>query len=898
MRHFIAIVLFSMFTFTTSVYAHAPEEVCETELIGETTKQELEAGAAFQKFFADIETQLFERDFFLEVSKLALLAREHVLMLGPPGNAKSMGVDLIIDNIVDETSGETSTFKIQMTPETSLSETHGVIDYKKITEENIQTRKWEQGLLSARLVFIDEFFDARANAIRNNLMALNEREHAQGRERIKGVTETGFAASNKYIHEVYEKAGDDGPKAIIDRFAFVAFVPGELSDVNSALKLIVEDGHKATGRLTFQELGRLQKKLKEVEVPEHVARMLTLVFMRMKGQSEALEESEKKRYADQKKAGLNPLPPYRATKYYSARTLRKAGKVLRAIVVNDWIEQKGERPLIATSQDLEKLMAFFTLNSLSDEFLTSQEELAVNPYEKIQVMSVLKERSMFREIYQAMMTEVNSKAAVLTEIEIEREAALTPEAQKALVEKMVAALMRTTVAHVPSTQIRDLSEADIVNDYVRVTLESWLREAIGADYEKVVAVKIEEVRREQERRATEARRIERERIAREKAEARERELRERKAAAEREARAKKFREAKEKLENPALYKVVAELPQSYSGTSLYHVTPAGEGKYEVLYVTGDVAQLGVLDAKSGRPMESRQVGTVIAENPVRISRLSNGNYLFWYGNYGRILDLKKGMSARKLMYDRHGYQSVSSTGADGEFWFYDWENRLIGRVDENTGVMSDETIPYDQIRIVSADARVTQNTFLNDMTAFGQVFVVGKGIGYLMAGEPNEKPRIYKVDLNRREAEVLNFAHKLAHDRFKSHGRTMHKANHATQDFSHVAFADQAHDNKRVYELRRGNAADPSSFVSREVQLPQEIYGRLGHWDISPDLTYMLINFNHAPIMVNIDTSEQITLNLGGFEHAGLQGLHILDSDHILVEAGNLARIIRLPTAD
>lgn len=898
MRHFAAIVLLIQITFTSYVYAHAPEEVCESELVSETAKLELAAGASFQKFFTDIQTQLFERDFFLEVSKLALLAREHVLMLGPPGNAKSMGVDLIIDNIVDEKSGETSTFKIQMTPETSLSETHGVIDYKKITEENIQTRKWEQGLLSARLVFIDEFFDARANAIRNNLMALNEREHAQGRERIKGVTETGFAASNKYIHEVYEKAGDDGPKAIIDRFAFVAFVPGELADVNSALKLIVEEGSKTAGRMTFQELGRLQAKLKEVQVPEHVARMLTLVFMRMKSQSEGLEEAEKKRYNDQKKAGLNPLPPYRATKYYSARTLRKAGKILRAIVVNDWIEQGGERPLIANSQDLEKLMAFFTLNSLSDEFLSAQEELAVNPYEKIQLMSVQKERSMFREIYQSMMSEINSKAAVLTDIEVERESALTPEAQKALVEKMVAALMRTTVAHVPSTQIRDLSEADIVNDYVRVTLESWLREAIGADYEKVVAVKIEEVRREQERRVAEERRLERKRIAREKAEAREREQRERKAAAEREARAKKFREAKEKLENPALYKVVAEFSASFTGTALYHVTPLDSGKFEVLQVDSDLAYFGFLDAKSGMPVEWTSVGTVIGENPVRISRLGNGNYLFWYGSYGRILDLKKGMSARKLMFEQHGYQSVSENGADGEFWFYDWENRLIGRVNEETGVMGDEMVPYDQIRIISSDARINQTTFFNDMTSFGRLFVVGKGIGYLVAGKTEEKPRFYKIDLNRRQAEVVSHSHKLQHDRFKNPNSTMHRANRAVREISHVAFSNQAHENQRTYELRRGNPVDPTSFVSREVRLPQELYGRMQHWDVSPDLTFMLVNFNNSPIMVNLDTGEQITLNLGGFEHSGLQGLHVLDPNHILVEAGNLARIIRLPIAD
>ncbi len=895
MRQLIATAIL-LFTFTHYVWAEAPAE-CEKSLEAQEVSAAPKTGVAFQKFFENIGSQLYERDFFLDIAKLALLSREHVLMLGPPGTAKSMGVDLIIDNIVDE-KGETSTFKIQMTPETSLSETHGVIDYKKITEENIQTRKWEQGLLSARLVFIDEFFDARANAIRNNLMALNEREHAQGRERIKGLTDTGFAASNKYVHEVYEKAGDDGPKAIIDRFAFVAFVPGELSEVNSALKLIMEESVKRPGQLSFEELAELQAKVKDVVVPEHVARMLTLVFMRMKTQSEGLEESEKKRYLDQKKAGLNPLPPYRATKYYSARTLRKAAKILRAIVVNDWIEQKGERPLIATSQDLEKLVAFFTLNSLGDDFLTQQEELAVNPYEKIQIMSVLKERSMFREIYQGMMSEVNSKAAVLTEIEFEREAAVTPEAQKALIEKMVAALMKTTVTHVPSHSVREMTETDVVNDYVRITLESWLREAIGEDYEKVVAVKIAEVRREQERRSAEERRKEQERLAREKAEAREREARERRLAAEREARAKKFREARAKLETPSAYKVLADIPQSFQGTSLFNLTPVADGKYEIFYVAANTAFHGVLDLKAGAVFEPRALGPVSGDNPVRISRLGNGNYLFWYGRFGRIFDLKKGMSARKLMYDQHSHQTVSVTGADGEFWFYDWENRFIGRVDESTGVMSDETVPYDQIRIVSPQGTVNQNTFLNDMTANGRVFLAEKGIGYLVAANADQKPRVYKIDLNRKVAEEIAYKHSQKNERFKLHSSQMNVANHITRDITHAAFGNQTNDNKRVYELRRWNPADPSSFVTKEFQLPHNLYERMQIWDVSPDLTYMLVNNSHRIIMLNLETGEEIALNLSGFENSGLQGVYILDPDHILVEAGNVARIIRLPTAD
>lgn len=483
----------------SSKIRNSTNEICEAQLLEDAgAKATLAAASEFRKFFDSIKGQLFERDFFLNIAELGLLAKEHVLMLGPPGNAKSMGVDLIIDNIIDEKTGNTSIFKIQMTPETSLSETHGVIDYKKITEENIQTRKWEQGMLSAKLVFIDEFFDARANAIRNNLMALNEREHAQGRERIKGITESGFAASNKFIHEVYEKAGDEGPKAIIDRFAFVAYVPGDLQKLDSALRLIRELPVKLNRKLKFQDLDLLRAKVNKVVIPEHVARMLSLIFVRMKAQAEALEEGEKKRFLDQKRAGQHPLPPYRSTKYYSPRTLRKAAKILRALVVQDWIESGGQRPLSANTRDLDKLVNFFTLNSIDSDSLVASEENAVNPYEKVQIMTVLKEREMFRETYAEIMAEINARTSILTEIEIEKEAAKTPKLKGQLVEKMVTAMMNAVLNAKDTVELAALSENEIAEVYIVGTLEEWLKEILGKDFDETVAKKVNEIKDKRE----------------------------------------------------------------------------------------------------------------------------------------------------------------------------------------------------------------------------------------------------------------------------------------------------------------------------------------------------------------------------------------------------------------
>src|SRR5262249_44047785 len=147
------------------------------------------ASESFQKYFGTLENVMIERQDIIRMIEVALLAREHVLLMGPPGNAKSMISDAVLGNIVDE-EGKPSYYRIQMTPETTMSETHGPISPKEVFESGRIKRHYDQGMLHSRNVFIDEIFDARANAQRNILGLLAERQHAQGNEIVPGDIET------------------------------------------------------------------------------------------------------------------------------------------------------------------------------------------------------------------------------------------------------------------------------------------------------------------------------------------------------------------------------------------------------------------------------------------------------------------------------------------------------------------------------------------------------------------------------------------------------------------------------------------------------------------------------------------------------------------------------------
>lgn len=388
---------------------------CENEFRKDFSPAQIEAvQKRFRDYFQAANGVLIEREALLEVIQVALLAQEHVLLLGPPGNAKSMVADWVLGNILEATpEGEKapSYYRIQMTPETTMSETHGPINPKEIFESGKIVRHYGEGMLLSRNVFIDEIFDSRANAQRNILGLLNERQHAQGTEIIKGKIETAIAASNRYLDEVYEKAGDDGPRALLDRFAFVVFVPGEF-EKSSSYERLIELSQKRPSELkipelTFGDLEVLREQVAKVEIPSSVGQFLSQLSYRMRGQTEVLEQGSLRSYRKKIQNGEHPQPPYRSTKYHSPRTLMKAANILRSFVVLDWIRGGGKRELRATVEDLKFLESFFTLNGPSADFNESLLNRSVNPYERSQLSSVAQERELFQEIYKDIAKEIN-----------------------------------------------------------------------------------------------------------------------------------------------------------------------------------------------------------------------------------------------------------------------------------------------------------------------------------------------------------------------------------------------------------------------------------------------------------------------------------------------------------
>jgi MoxR-like ATPase len=432
----------------------------------------------FKSYFEALNQRMFERGYILELAEVALIAEEHLLLMGPPGNAKSQISDLVLGNIKDD-SGNASYFRLQMTLETTMSETHGPMDFKKLNDEGKQERIYDQGALKSKNVFFDEIFDARANSIRNILGLLAERQHAQGPNIVKGDIQTAIGATNRYLSEVYEKAGDDGPKAVIDRFALVTFVPAGFENTSSSVSLITrkKNGLAPIPLVTFKELNQLRKITDQVEIPEAIAKALTLLSYRMKAETEALELSAVKAYKEKLKNGEEPSIPYRATKFHSPRTIGKAANILRAYVVRDWIMSGGKRKLEASMVDLEKLQNFFTLNGPSAEFVNAEMSRTSNPHERAQLMSILQEREIFKRHFDLITEEMDSVAvnyALQDLSSIVFTAKSAGEKQNA-VKSIIALMARVEMDRKVNVKQSELDGTDIGKDYVMGYLESLLK---------------------------------------------------------------------------------------------------------------------------------------------------------------------------------------------------------------------------------------------------------------------------------------------------------------------------------------------------------------------------------------------------------------------------------------
>jgi MoxR-like ATPase len=173
--------------------------------------------AKMREEFARVAEKVIGRDLIILQFACALLTRQHLMLLGRTGIAKSMLANELFQ--IFKASGA-KTFSIKASAEDTKDNYFGPIDIPRYRDEGVKIRRTRGSILEADFAFLDELFDTNEQILRDIMLLLSDRMLFEGAERYHAMLHSCMAASNYLrLNEVTE--------AVVDRFAYRSVIAAE-----------------------------------------------------------------------------------------------------------------------------------------------------------------------------------------------------------------------------------------------------------------------------------------------------------------------------------------------------------------------------------------------------------------------------------------------------------------------------------------------------------------------------------------------------------------------------------------------------------------------------------------------------------------------------------------------
>ena len=218
-----------------------------------------------------INKGIYEKETELSLSLLAALAGESVILLGPPGVAKSMvarRLKLAFDGA--------SSFEYLMSRFSTPDEIFGPVSISKLKDSDKYERNTEGYLPTADVVFLDEIWKA-GPAIQNTLLTvINEKLFRNGDTEIHLPLKLLLAASNELPTQ------GEGLEALWDRF-IIRIECGNIKDVSRFNAMLLDntvddDIEVKDGlQITDEEYNNWDKAINMLAVSEEVLRVINVI---------------------------------------------------------------------------------------------------------------------------------------------------------------------------------------------------------------------------------------------------------------------------------------------------------------------------------------------------------------------------------------------------------------------------------------------------------------------------------------------------------------------------------------------------------------------------------------------------------------------------------------------
>jgi len=225
-----------------------------------------------------INKGIYEKDTELSLSLMAALAGDSVILLGPPGVAKSMVARRLKLAFKDARS-----FEYLMSRFSTPDEIFGPVSISKLKDADKYERNTEGYLPTADVVFLDEIWKA-GPAIQNTLLTvINEKLFRNGDTEVHLPLKLLLAASNELPTQ------GEGLEALWDRF-IIRLECGNIKDVKSFYAMLLDntadgdievaDGLQITDSAKRGARGKVRGWLNGIEI-SRVSRKSFLTYARV-----------------------------------------------------------------------------------------------------------------------------------------------------------------------------------------------------------------------------------------------------------------------------------------------------------------------------------------------------------------------------------------------------------------------------------------------------------------------------------------------------------------------------------------------------------------------------------------------------------------------------------------
>lgn len=217
-----------------------------------------------------LNANFFERENEVEGMLIALLARQHMLLIGPAGTAKS-ALSVELAKIVQGTTY----FQWLLTKFSTPEELFGPLSLKDL-EKGVYKRVTAAKMPEAHLVFLDEIFKANAAILNSILTLINERIFYNDGLPSETPLISVIGASNEYPDE------DEELGALFDRFLLRYEVDFIADDKNFIAMMQGTDQVEKMPSITLGQLEQLQRLTDDVIIPDEVYDVLSEIRIELR----------------------------------------------------------------------------------------------------------------------------------------------------------------------------------------------------------------------------------------------------------------------------------------------------------------------------------------------------------------------------------------------------------------------------------------------------------------------------------------------------------------------------------------------------------------------------------------------------------------------------------------